>query len=399
MMLVKCSLVPMITMVNMSIEGQIWMELSCCTGVRYGGVYIPPDDSPYYDPALLGALESQVRDCDQTVVMGDLNARVGQLPNVSIEGKTFKYCQVKDFTVNNMGRAVANMCSGNDMVVANHLRIQDKQLGGNLSFRRTEWISEIDLCLVKFKCIEMLKDLQIRQDIEGSDHAPITITLDLDRNNRLVPSELLECASNLGKSYIQTLGNLQMSKGPHHNNVGFELFMAKMAQLEPPALGVVNGESVESVIKESCKIINTVARECKHPSPRREWGTNLQPRWKRIMDEKDSKVIWQAIDWKGEICDNSSRTQPSDDEFKLHFEQLLNPAGNNVEILNIEEAPYIPVLDDPFTASELEQAIKAINVQKSFVGISPGLLAHLPMTWFLFLLTLLNAVFQCFCYP
>ena len=117
------------------------------------------------------------------------------------------------------------------------------------------------------------------------------------------------------------------------------------------------------------------------------------------MDENNSIIIWQAIDWKGEISDNTSNTQPSDDESKLHFEQLLNPVGDNAEILSVDEAPYIPVLDDPFTSVELEQAIKAMNCQKSFVGISPFLLVHLPMTWFLFLLTLLNAVFQCFCYP
>ena len=399
MMLVKCSLAPFVTKVNMLIEGQIWMELSCCAGVRYGGVYIPPDDSPYYDPALLGALESQVKGYDRVIVMGDLNARVGHLPNGSIEGKTYEYCQVMDFTVNNRGRMVTNMCNGNDMVVANHLRFQNKQLGGNLSFRRREWISEIDLCLVKYKCIDMLEDLQIQQDIEGSDHAPITVTLDLDGIIRIVPSELLECASNLGKSYYRTQDNSHMSKGPHHSSVELELFKMKLTQLEPPPLGAVNEESVERVIRESCKTINNVARECKRPNPHREYGNNLQPRWKRIMDEKDSKLIWQAIGWKGEIFDNSENTQPSDDEFKLHFEQLLNPGGDSVEVPNIDEAPYIPVLDDPFSALELEQAIKAINIQKSFVGISPGLLTHLPITWFSFLLTLLNAVFQCFCYP
>ena len=78
-------------------------------------------------------------------MIGDLNARVGHLPNVSIHGKMIKYCQVIDFTVNDMGKAVINMCNENDMVVANHLKFQNKQLGGNLSFRRSQWISEIDV--------------------------------------------------------------------------------------------------------------------------------------------------------------------------------------------------------------------------------------------------------------
>lgn len=56
-MLVKCALAPYITWVNIAIEGQIWVELSCCPGMRLGGVYIPPVDSPYHDPTLLGTLE------------------------------------------------------------------------------------------------------------------------------------------------------------------------------------------------------------------------------------------------------------------------------------------------------------------------------------------------------
>ena len=58
-------------------------------------------------------------------------------------------------------------------------------MGGGLSFRRTEWISELDLCLVKYKCLGMLKKLEVRQDIEGSDHAPITLSVDLKGEDRM----------------------------------------------------------------------------------------------------------------------------------------------------------------------------------------------------------------------
>ena len=146
MMLIKCALVPFITQVNMSIEGQIWVKLSCCAEVWFGGVYIPPDDSPYHDPALLGALEGQVKDCDRVIVLGDLNARVGVPVNRNIEGKRFEYMNVKDDTVNSMGRALMNVCLENKMLIANHLKWDQTHLGGDLSFKRSQWISEIDLC-------------------------------------------------------------------------------------------------------------------------------------------------------------------------------------------------------------------------------------------------------------
>lgn len=145
-MLVKCALVPYITCANIAAEGQTWVELSCCPGMRLGAMYIPPVDSPYHDPALLG--EGQVTDCDGAIVVADLNARVGCLPSRNINGKRCEYNGVKDLISNSMGRAIPNMCEEKEMVVANHLKYDGKQRGGNLSFRRNDrWTLEINLCL------------------------------------------------------------------------------------------------------------------------------------------------------------------------------------------------------------------------------------------------------------
>lgn len=54
--------------------------------------------------------------------------------------------------------------------------------------------------------------------------------------------------------------------------------------------------------------------------------------------------------------------------------------------INFEQAPNIPILDDPFTFREMEIALRGINKKKSFVGISPALLANLPMSWLMFFL-------------
>ncbi len=113
-MLVKCALVPYITCANIAAEGQTWVELSCCTGMRLGAKYIPPVDSPYHDPALLG--EGQVTDCDGAIVVADLNARVGCLPSRNINGKRCEYNGVKDLISNSMGRAIPNMCEEKEMV-------------------------------------------------------------------------------------------------------------------------------------------------------------------------------------------------------------------------------------------------------------------------------------------
>ena len=137
------------------------------------------------------------------------------------------------------------MCDEKEMVVANHLKYDGKQLRGNLSFRRGgRWISEIDLCLVKYNCLNVLKDLYIRQDMMCSDHAPLTLTINTDVFKSVTPSQLLERASNLDRTFTHSPRTKNVSRGPHHD---------KVAQCEPPTLGVVNEESVQDVVMKAAK--------------------------------------------------------------------------------------------------------------------------------------------------
>ena len=65
--------------------------------------------------------------------------------------------------------------------------------------------------------------------------------------------------------------------------------------------------------------------------------------------------------------------------FKKHFVQLFDQRDNSIsEIQDIETAPYIPVLDDPFVNSELETAINSLNQNKGYSGVCPGLLKVFP---------------------
>lgn len=54
-----------------------------------------------------------------------------------------------------------------------------------------------------------------------------------------------------------------------------------------------------------------------------------------------------------------------DEQFKGHFEKLLNPPNaQNVQMYetNMDNLPYIPVLDDPFSMNELAQATKDLII-------------------------------------
>ena len=90
------------------------------------------------------------------------------------------------------------------MVIANHLYHEGKTLGGGLSFkRRSTWISEIDLFIVKGECISMIKDVNVNQTIPVSDHAPLTATIATDGMTSISTTDLLQRASLLGKQNVK----------------------------------------------------------------------------------------------------------------------------------------------------------------------------------------------------
>lgn len=117
------------------------------------------------------------------------------------------------------------------------------------------------------------------------------------------------------------------------------------------------------------------------------------------MDTNDGKLIWKSINWKGSVECNDAEN-PDDEQFKEHFEKLLNPPDvENLDNDVPESAPYIPILDDPFTPSELDQALCNMNTNKSYSGLCPGVVKNLPVLWLSFLLSIFNAVFNSWCYP
>ena len=70
-------------------------------------------------------------------------------------------------------------------------------------------------------------------------------------------------------------------------------------------------------------------------------------------------MIGKAINWKGDI---DNKTQ---EDFKSHFENLLNPPDQPLTTdINIDDCPYIPVLDDPIHVDELVRSIKESKAER-----------------------------------
>ena len=87
---------------------------------------------------------------------------------------------------------------------------------------------------------------------------------------------------------------------------------------------------------------------------------------------------------------------PADDAFKQHYEDLLlDSTAEDIRNFDITSSPSIPVLDDPLSINEIEEAVQRMKPNKSCGpdGISPGVLRILPAAWILHITTLFNAIF------
>lgn len=401
MLLVKCALMPYITRVDMDTDDMIWLELSLCAGVKLGGVYVPPADSLYCEASPFQAIIEKCSSEREVIALGDFNARIGTPVITYGDGYVYRYDGVRDHTVNSHGRMLLNTCVSNGMVVLNHLSRNERTFGGDLSFRRgLDWISEIDLCLLKTDCVKRVNYLEVNQTIQGSDHAPLCLGLATQGWSHMSPTVLLERARRLGESSCNKPCEQVIRRTPRYNTVNLNDFRNVLETLDPPNVNVPGQENVMNAITTGCDALDRVARQCKRRGNHHErtWDVS-QSRWERILQTNDLKLIWKAIDWSGKV-DIHENVKPDDEQFKIHFENLLNQERLDDSNQLIDEfVPTIPVLDDAFTVQELKTVIHDVNVNKSYTGICPGLIKALPVNWYIFLLHVFNVIFLNVFYP
>ena len=127
-----------------------------------------------------------------------------------------------------------------------------------------------------------------------------------------------------------------------------------------------------------------------------------QSRWTRLLNMNSPRMVWKAINWKGEVLSDVKNDEPSDDQFKMHFENLLKPTAENTLDLNSDcHGPYIPVTDDPITFDEVTEAISKskTNCSGGPSGLPSGIFRHFPENWIVFLCLLFNTIFSFHSYP
>ena len=420
--LVKNYLYEYITAVDITVNDQIWFAFSFMPSVLFGGCYIPPSDSRYYDVHAFSSIVSKRMDNapKSLCLFGDFNCRFGNdLSLLNNADKDLSYVPIDPIIrPNSNGAVLLPLLSRNELFVLNNLVYSGVHFKGKLTYREgIRWISELDLFIMSLDIVPAVVNFSVDQNLEvPSDHAPVAITLDISSLCDVSSPALVSRASQLGDHAVLHRSTEARGERPDGlcrrrplcpDNIDHIPFQQALQNCDPVAL-IDLENSNDDAIKSFCDNLYDFAKLNPHhqvPQGEDEHNEDEVPyttsaasrrRWQRIMRSSDDKALWKAINWQGSV-DECTGDSPPDCDFKTHLETITNP--ENTEELNPNDYNtnvYVPVLDSPIQAHEVSYVIeKQIKPNKSagIDGICPSLFKYLPIQWILVLTVILNCIF------
>ena len=390
-------------------DDRIVFELKCVPNVLFVAAYIPPTSSPYFDTAAYAAISAIAREKDKhTFVLGDLNTRFGNSKGQFLNDKmsTWSYVPCKDKIGSPNANARIAISSLNTLVLVNDLNTGSVNFPSDLTFRQSQtWISELDCCFISPELVTGIIDFSVNHDLSlPSSHAPIAVTLDLQRLHEQPVSALLDRSAELG-SHVAT-PNVRKTKQYRISDLDVLMFTQHLNDTEPPLLtnpDIAVGH-LDSMMQQCLTHAKLTAENQTNNGNANE---RIEQRWKKLLEANDSRQLWNAIDWSGKVKESDQPIDgqsPTDEQFKAHFEALLNP--NPEDRLDLRTVIHgnetsIPITDDLITEREVTEAIRKTKSSGSGgpSGVPAGILHWLTPAWVIFLVGLFNTIFFTSTYP
>lgn len=378
-------------------KDQVWFEMKGVPNTKFGFVYIAPRDSPYFNLHSFARIQEQARSVDNVYVLGDFNARMGDLDTFNDENRLFSYTSNPDRTTNANGRDLIELCQTNSLVPINHLTTSTISCDGNLTFRQgNRWISQVDWCLCSIPSMPLIQAFQIKQNLPlKTDHAGLALVLEEPK-----VMEIIHRSSEQLGSYLSPIDNKTVQKkGIKVQQINMDKFRESLPSLEHMC-GLVGDMDINELCDSMSDIVYlaaTTAQEINETNRPRSMTRNAAERWKRLLADKNEHQIWASINWNGTCEEFTARKEtPSDKDFCCHFNKLLNTRPEDVTTFDPQKEIYIPILDDQITILEVKEALRALKSNKAagVDGITPGLLKQLPEDWTIFITQLFNLIFM-----
>ena len=409
------------------------------------GVYIKPEGSAFFDPMMFTELGSYIMDCHErnkvVFIGGDFNSRPGDLNEIRTDN-LWRYDENVDKNNNSHGRTFfKDFCTTADVMPLNHLNYKNRKFIGDFTYEKAGKNSQIDYVLTDKEGRNLVTQFFVVQNNWFlSDHKPVFISLSLsfstpasilykralelnyDIANPTIKVHRFKGAYDYGKIKDSLVGNhdeivVTINEFIEQNDVNAALcYLDSQLQKAHKTPGcrvtpVKPNTNLQSMVKvnDSFNEYKIVMGDSASTDLQREAALSkyLHERssvhyevlkkesdaWSKVIKDNDSKALWSMIDWKGNYSRKRPTQHPSIEEFHGFFEDLYSCPDENecINISNLQTNVTIPLLDDPISAEETEEALNSMK--------KGGFDYNLPILLILFscfkqtLLLLLNIIF------
>lgn len=385
----------------------ISFTLSVVKKVFFMGVYIYPPTSPNYKDTDYAEVINEINYwlCKgfHPYVGGDFNSRIGNINMISLKSLNWRYAENSDTVINLNMIHFSNMCEVLKILPLNHCKYSHKEFDGGYTYFKADKKSQIDYVMTNNAGRKNVTDFKlITYGWHFSDHLPVDLTVRIKyhidplaiyiRSKALVTSNentkgkftlklnrklfdinvakaiLVENAETLTKKCyayqsaepiindMHTLLDRTITQASYakyrHDDKGNDDIMNECDELFEKYLTQLNKTPCDQDrIRNLYNTYQNKRNELTH-----KWLTSIHQKYKNIVENKNSKELWRAVDWSGEINKPVPLHHPSIEELSEHFTTLYEPIENDGDLALLNSNVYIPETDDPITQNEIREA-------------------------------------------
>ena len=131
-------------------------------------------------------------------------------------------------------------------------------------------------------------------------------------------------------------------------------------------------------------------------------NTNTQERenWAYILSQKDSKCLWEKINWKGGFESSKLSAKPSLNKLAAQFKSKDQAQDNSTLLSEVTGSNYVSVLDDEITLDEITEARDKIKEGKTTGdGWVKGMITNIPASLLIMIQIIFNTILSSNIYP
>ena len=405
--------------------------------------YIAPTDSPYFDVTDFSNIANAFSPVDKSRVVfggGDMNGRVGTMK--SSEGLVYR--QNVDNVLNDHGKEILKICKAFKCFIINNLNFNEKIFDGDFTFQKGGRKSQNDIILSNRTALQAIQNFKIHKEVwNPSDHCPVSVTFELkvlkdmfgivasddlicdlneecykkpkkistksvnwDSYYRLVESDQQSYAKKVEElKEVKSLENLDalvsdLSKS-FYKAAEINTISTRKTTLD------CNGgifDSINDVLsrkEENCNDERWDAlREEAIEHIKQDVSETELNSWTEVMQNNDSKALWNKINWKGNLARRDVNEKPGIEDLAAHLSSKGQAGRESTVLCEVTSSDENPILDSSISVEEILSASKKVKEDKSSGdGWVKNMVTNLPASILLILQLIFNTILSCHMFP